>query len=1079
MNVPLNGIKGRYCLIFNHIMQTNKLKKTIRKFKCFAAFALLTMITHAVYAQQNTSVKGTVVDEKGATLPGVSVMMVDQTTKKQESTVTDLKGIFVFNNVKIGNRYDFSFNYVGYEKKTSPAFLINPGTNNSILIRMETSSSGLNDVVVVGYGSQRKTKITGAISQVKSEELNKYAGSNFAQQLAGKAAGVVINDASAQPGTDPQIVIRGIGTLTAGVSPLVVVDGFPLSEGSSLNTVNPQDIETIDILKDPASAAIYGSRAANGVILITTKNGRSDKNTVSFDFYTGAQVRADKVDLVDGYQFAQLNTEARDWGYVSRNPTNRSISDDYATRVSKGANKRDLRLNYIQPYLNNQPGLTNTDWLDEIFRTAPISSYNVAVSGGNDKSKYYFSGNYFDQDGIVIETGLKRYSMSFKFDSKLSKSFDIGLSINPSYNRQNFFQNDASRSSDAIGAALIMYPFFPARNNDGSLAISQQITANTPEDGALGENPVAIMEKTKYNKNLFRTFGNAYLNFKPVAGLTFKSLLGGDYSNSFIDFFTPSDVGEYRTAAPKPARASETNGSVINYLWENTLTFEKTFGKHDINVLAGTTFQKESGNNTLVSGTGIPDNNIDNIAGASSFSVVPQRYIWTQLSYLTRLQYAYANKYLFSAAIRRDGSSRFGQDAKWGNFPSVTGGWIVSREDFFPKVNWIDLLKFRATYGKAGNNQIGNYSSYALANPLSYVSGSTLLPGFAAVNPANSTLSWETKTSYNFGMDLGLFKVLNLSANYYSMVTSDLLLQVPVPSQSGYDSALQNVGRASNKGLELELSGTNIKLGPLNWNFGANIASNKNKVLELGPGQNQIVTGTNSAFRTKVGGPIAELYGYNVTGLYKNQSEIDNSPHVAGTLLGDYIVQDVNGDGKITPDDRMGFGTYAPKITYGFNSSLAYKSFELSFSINGIWGRKIYDNGLVNMESGEGFSMADTYYYENRYHPVNNPNGFLAQPNTNYSANRLNTNASNIFFQKADYIRLRNVQLTYNLSSKLLSKLKVSRASVYVTGNNLLTVTNFRGFNPDATSDNVLTSGYSNSNYPVARSFVAGFNLTF
>jgi TonB-linked SusC/RagA family outer membrane protein len=1060
-------------------MQTNKLKKTIRKLKCITAFVLLTMITLAVQAQQTTSVKGTVVDEKGTTLPGVSVVMVDTMTKKQESTVTDLKGIFVFNNLKIGNRYDFSFNYIGYEKKTSRAFLINPGINNSILIRMETSSSDLNDVVVVGYGSQKKTKITGAISQVKSEELNKYSGSNFAQQLAGKAAGVVINDASAQPGTDPQIVIRGIGTLTAGVSPLVVVDGFPLSEGSSLNTVNPQDIETIDILKDPASAAIYGSRAANGVILITTKNGRSDKNTVSFDFYTGAQHRADGVELVDGYQFAQLNTEARDWGYVSRNPANRSISDDYATRVSKGANKRDLRLNYIQPYLNNQPGLTNTDWLDEIFRTAPISSYNVALSGGNDKSKYYFSGNYFDQDGIVVETGLKRYSMSFKFDSKISKSFDVGLSINPSYNQQKFFQNDASRSSDAIGAALIMYPFFPLHNADGSLAISQQIVANTAEDGALGENPVAIMEKTKYNKNLFRTFGNAYVNFKPLTWLTFKSLLGGDYSSNFIDFFTPSDVGEYRTAAPKPARASETKGSVINYLWENTLTYEKTFGKHDINILAGTTFQKESGNSTLVSGTGIPDNNIDNIAGASSFSVVPARYIWTQLSYLARLQYAYANKYLFSAAIRRDGSSRFGQDAKWGNFPSITGGWIVSREDFFPKANWIDQLKIRATYGKAGNNQIGNYSSYALANLLSYVSGSTLLPGFAAVNPANSTLSWETKTSYNFGLDLGLFKKLTLSANYYSMVTSDLLLQVPVPSQSGYDSALQNVGRASNKGFELELSGANIKLGPLNWNFGANVATNKNKVLELGPGQNQIVTGTNSAFRTKVGGPIAELYGYNVTGVYKNQSEIDNSPHISGTLLGDYIVQDVNNDGKITPDDRMGFGTYAPKVTYGFNSSFAYKSFELSFSINGIWGRKIYDNGLVNMESGEGFSMADTYYYENRYHPVNNPNGFLAQSNTNYSANRLNTNASSVFFQKADYIRLRNVQLTYNFSSKLLSRLKASRASVYVTGNNLLTITNFRGFNPDATSDNVLTSGYSYSNYPVARSFVAGFNLTF
>jgi len=1051
----------------------------MQRLKCASTALLISMLGLTAQAQQTSSITGTVVDEKGTTLPGVSVMITEGSAKKPETVVTDRKGMFVFTNLKQGSRYDFTFSYIGYEKKISEGFLINGGNNNSILIRMQPSSSGLNEVVVVGYGSQKKTKITGAISQVKSEELNKYTGSSFAQQLTGKAAGVVINDASAQPGTDPQIVIRGIGTLTAGVSPLVVVDGFPLSEGSSLNAVNPQDIATLDILKDPASAAIYGSRAANGVILITTKQGRADKSTVSFDYYTGIQQRSDKVELVDAYQYAQISTEARDMGYVSRNPSTRSITDDYATRVSKGANKRDLRLNYIQPYLDQQQGLTNTDWLDEIFRSAPISSYNVALSGGTEKSKYYFSGNYFDQQGIVIETGLKRYTMSFKFDTKLSKYVDAGVTVNPSYNTQKYFLNDSNRSNDAIAASMIMYPFFSARNPDGSLAISKQILANTPEDGALGENPVAMMEKIKYNRNLFRTFGNAYVNVKPVEWLTFKSLLGGDYSNTYNDFFSPSDVGEYRTAAPKPATANETKGNIINYLWENTLTLQKTFGKHDINFLAGTTFQKESGSSTFVSATGIPDNNISNIGGASSFAVTPLRYIWTQLSYLTRLQYAYADKYLFSAAIRRDGSSRFGTDAKWGNFPSVTAGWIVSKENFFPASNWIDLLKVRATYGKAGNNQIGNYSSFALTNPLNYVNGSTLLPGFAAVNPSNSSLSWETKTSYNLGLDLSMFRKLSVSANYYSMTTSDLLLQVPVPAQSGYTTALQNIGRASNKGFELEFSGSNIKLGAVAWNFGANLATNKNKVLQLGPGQNQIVTGTNSAFRTKVGGPIAELYGYNVTGVYKSQAEIDNSTHITGTLPGDYIVQDVNNDGKITPDDRMGFGTYAPKLTYGFNSSFGYHNFELSFSVNGISGRKIYDNGQVNMESGESFAIPDTYYYANRYHPVNNPNGFLAQPNTNYSANRLNTNASSIFFQKADYIRLRNVQLAYNFSTKVLSGLKASRASVYITANNLVTLTNYRGFNPDATNDNVLTSGYSYSNYPVAKSFVAGVNLTF
>ncbi|QJD79781.1 SusC/RagA family TonB-linked outer membrane protein [Spirosoma rhododendri] len=1045
---------------------------------------LLLLLSVQAMAQTTAQMRGTVLDEKGDPLVGVTVL-IDETgasTASNRGATTDASGLFTFTGLKTNTRYTITASYIGYEKQITPNFLINAGDNNSLLIRMKPEQRTLNDVVVIGYGAQSKAKVTGVISQVKGQELTRYNGSSFAQQLAGKAAGVVINDASAQPGSDPQIVIRGIGTLTAGRNPLIVVDGFPLSEGSSLNSVNPQDIETIDILKDPSSAAIYGSRAANGVVLITTKKGKSEKMTVSLDAYTGFQERADNVKYVDAYQAALFFTEARDWGYISKNPTGRSISDDRATRLSKGASLRELRLNYLSPWLNNQPGLTNTDWLNEIFRKGRISSYNLAFSGGSARTNYYVSANFFDQQGIVINNGLKRYSGTVKIDSKLSDKFTLGVSVNPSYNVQNFFSNDANWSNDPVANGYIMYPMFSPYNADGSLAISTQINTNTPEDGALGENAVALAYKIKNQRNLFRTFGNAYLSYQPIEGLTVKTLLGGDVRSNFFDFYNPSDVGGYRAAAPKPAVATESRDFVTNFLTENTVTYSRQFTDHQLDLLGGYTYQQENGANTVVTGSSIADNNITNIGGASAFVATADRYTWTQLSYLARAQYAFKNKYLFSATIRRDGSSRFGNDRKWGNFPSVTGGWIISNEEFFPKSRVITFAKLRGSWGQSGNNQIGSYSSKALVNGDNYVFGSTLAAGFAATTTANPNLSWETKTATNVGLNLGLGNKFTVSADYYFSVTKDLLLNVPVPEQSGFSSSIQNVGKIQNSGIELELSGNNINLGPVKWGFSGNIATNQNKVLALAPGQDQIITGSVSQFLTKVGGPIAQMYGYNITGVYKTQDQINTTPHLAGTLTGDYIVQDLNGDGVIDLNDRQTYGTYNPKFTYGFSSNFSYQNFDLSFSLMGIQGRKIFDQQLSSQEeSGEGFGVPNTYYFNNRYHPTDNPDGFLAQPNLgNFSSARRQVRSSSIFFKNADYLRLRNIQLAYNLPRTWASAIKLSGARVYVSANNLFTLTSFLGYNPDATSTgNVLTNGFSQANYPVARSYTAGLSVNF
>ncbi|WP_175470597.1 TonB-dependent receptor [Pedobacter hartonius] len=1025
------------------------------------------------------NISGKVRDEKGLPLPNVTITVKGT----QKGTITDKNGSF---NVAASQNDVLVFSSIGYKKLEVKVI-----SQTEMNVVLEMDQSQLNDVVVIGYGKQSREKVTDAITTVKGSALNQYSGSNFAQQLAGKAAGVIINDASAQPGTDPQIVIRGIGTLTAGRSPLIVVDGFPLSEGSSLNSINPQDIASIDVLKDAASAAIYGSRAANGVILITSKKSSGDKVSVSLDVYSGLQERNDKHQYADAYQSAQFLTEARDWAYVSKDPNNRNISDDRSTRIGKGAGLRELRLNYLQPYLDHQPGLTNTDWSDEVFRTAPMSSYNLAVSGGSCKTNFYVSANYFKQDGIVIENGLECYSGTIKMESKLSRMFTFALSINPSLNKGRYFSNNANNSNDLVSDITISYPFFPVYNADGSLAISQQIKTNTPEDGALAENPVALAKKIKNNLNDTRVFGNTSLSFEPLAGLKFKTLLGADIRSNFYDYFRPSDIGAYRAAAPQPASAIETNGHVYNYITENTVNYTKSFGLHDFDVLAGYTFQSENGASTILTGSGIPDNKIDNIAGASAYTAISDRYQWSQISYLARLQYAYANKYLLSATLRRDGSSRFGENNKWGNFPSVTAGYILSREAFFPKNKVVTFAKLRASWGSAGNNQIGSYSSKALIGSASangandynfnYVFGNTLSPGFAATTTANNNLTWETKTSTDIGIDLAFFEKLNLTADYYHSVTKNLLLNVPVPEQSGFTNSIQNIGKVSNHGFEFELSASNLKAGAFRLGFNANLATNENKVLALAPGQTQIIQGAKSNFVTKVGGPVAALYGYNITGIYKTQEQINNSPHLTGTLVGDYLVADTNGDGLVDSRDQVSYGTYNPKFTYGFGANIAFRQFELNLAFNGIQGRKIYDLGLATLdESGEGFALPSLYYFQNRYHPVNNPDGIYAQPNLgNYSSARRLTHAANLFYYSGDYLRLRSAQLAYNLPDALTSKMKISHIRVYVSANNLFTWTKFRGYNPDATSNSVLTDGLSNANYPVARSFIFGANVIF
>lgn len=939
----------------------------------------------------------------------------------------------------------------------------------------------IDEVVLVGYGKQSKKNNSGSISSIDEKQMKGIASSNFGDIIAGKATGVQITQANATPGGSPSIRVRGIGTLTAGSNPLIVVDGLPLTEGSNLNAIDPNSIAKIDILKDAASAAIYGSRGANGVIIIETKQGKKGNMNISLDTYYGMQMRSDNVKLVNAYDMATFLKEARDNNYLSKG-SNRSAFDDNATRVSKGASLRELIPDYLKPYLAKQPGLTDTDWLNTVMKPAPISQTSLNITGGSEKSKYAFTTSYFNQKGLVIGTDYEKFSTSINLSTDLTDRWKVGVTMTPSYATGTINASENSRSYNPLQMATAMYPFFKAYNDDGSLAISQQILGNTATDGALVENPVAVQEMTNRKYNLFKIFGNIFTELELLKGLKYRFSVGGDYSSYEYNFFDPSTVGAYRAAAPDVTFANRTEYIRKNYLIENVISFDRKWGSHKVDAIGGQSFQQEDNTQLLTEATSFPDNSIRNIAGGTAFKNTLTQYKWRLLSYFTRVNYTFDNKYNLMASYRRDGSSRFGKNSKWGDFYAFSAGWTVSNENFFPENNVVNDLKLRYSLGSNGNNQIPNFGALSLMNPDNYNFGNTLIPGYTTATAPNPNISWEKSKSNNFGVDFSLFKnVLNVSADYYILNRDGLLLDVPVPQQSGFSTSLQNIGKIKNSGFELQIASKTFNIAQdFTYSGSLNFSTNKNEVLALANGQKQIITGENNFSVTKVGGSIGEMYGYNILGIYKNMAEINNSAHITGTMVGDYIMEDLNNDGKIDVNDKRSFGSGVPKYIIGFNNNFRYGLFELSFSLYSEIGKKIYNaDAVTTLESGEGFGMASQYYFDNRYNAVTNPDGFFGMPNMNFSNNRKEARTSNLYFKNADYVRLRSLRLAFNLPQSMLKNIGVENAQIYLVGNNIFTFSKYKGMNIDATSDNVLTQGFDQANYPVAKIYSMGFNLKF
>lgn len=987
------------------------------------------------------TISGVVVDEKEESVIGASVVVKGTSI----GTITDIDGNFSLSGVPSDGRIVIS--YIGYQNQE-----VSVKDKKSFAVTLLEDSKQLDEVVVIGYGTERKSDLSTAVSQVKAKDFESVSYSDPGQAIAGRMPGVYIKQASGAPGGNPQISIRGTGTISSGSSPLVVVDGLPVTDEVGLNSINPNDIESINVLKDVASTAIYGSRAANGVILVTTKNGKAGKTQYTFNTYYGIQQVEKKYDLVNAYQQAELMAESREY--------------------------RGQEIpNFIKPYLENQKGLVNTDWQDHIFRSAPTSYYELSVSGANEQTNFFVSGSYYNQEGIVIGSGYERFSARINLSSKLSNKFEFGINLNPNYSIRDKITEGWEESPLSMGL-YNSYPFFPVYEADGSYAISKQILAVQNYGGmAEVENNVAMAELTTNKVENFKLLGGANLSYKPIEGLTFKAYVGGYFVSNRAEYYRPSTIGAYRQAAPTIAKASSSTYETINWISENTVTFNKNWEKHSLEALGGMSFQKETTNTNSINAENFPNDDIPTLNAALTInSASATRYQWALFSYFGRLKYDYKKKYFFTAALRVDGSSRFGRNNRFGTFPSLSAAWRISEESFFPKNNIISELKPRVSWGISGNDKIGNYSSLSLMSSAKYSFNDVLVAGLRPNTSPNDNLSWEKNNTINVGLDVGLFNnALNLNFEYYASKTSDMLLEVPVPAYSGYSTSLQNVGSVQNKGFEFAASYKN-NIRKLRYQISANIATNKNKVLSLGPNQNEIVTARNI---TKIGHPIGALYGYRIVGIFENEEQLKNLPNYRNSQkVGDYIFKNIDdSDDQITEKDREIIGDPHPDFTYGGNIQLFYKNFDFGITLQGVYGVDVMNRDLpTTILSSEVWSVMSKEYYHNRWISPDKPGKYAKAGSNSNTLSR----ESDLMMQDGSFFRIRDISLGYTIDKKLLKRTFLENVRVYVSVKNPILISRYMGLNPESQdSSNPLNAGITLGQYPAERNFTIGASVNF
>lgn len=1022
------------------------------------------------------SVSGKVLDSSGEPLIGVTVMVKGTTN----GASTNFDGEFILQNVP--KDAVITFSYVGM----APLEVSASDAAKLASVVLKEDSETLEEVVVIGYGVVKKRDMSTSISQIKSDDIANLPNSDFRQSMAGKMPGVQVSQTSGDPeGQNLMVRIRGVGSITAGNDPLYIVDGVPMENG--LNNINPSDIESLEVLKDASAAAIYGSRGSNGVIIITTKKGSTEHARVSYDGYVSWDHVSKKIDMMNAYQYAQVSAEAHTNAYLDLHPGG---TDPNGSRPESYSNYPVE----FEPYLQGTAGLTDTDWQDAIFRTGVSTSHNLSVSGKSGSTNYFISAGLLSKEGIIINSDFKKYSFRANVDGSY-KRLKYGVNMAPSYSESNKVDADGSYSSGGVvQSALASSPIWPVYNADGTFNYQGNGYWRIGNDYQHNEvlNPVALATLNTEKITRFNFTGRGFLGFDFGKGFSFQTSFGGNYYGANDETYRASElplIGKaYYDAKSNPV-ATASSGSYYNWLWENQLNFVREFGDHSVNAVLVQSAQKETYKGMYVKATDYPNDYIQTITGGTVSDGTSKTTQWSLASYLARVQYSYKGLYMLSAAIRADGSSRFGKNNRWGYFPSASLAWRFTGEDFWKKVDglrWLDDGKLRVSYGKTGNFNIGNYQHLATMGSEGYILGSgsgSLVSAYKPNSIENPDLTWEKTSMIDGGIDLRAWNgYLTATVDYYYANTCDMLLNVPVPSATGYQTTLMNIGKVNNRGWEISLGSSHSYANGLSYSFTATYAKNTNEVKALGENDTPIIsTGSvaHAYYITQVGQPIGSYYLLIQDGIFANEDQLKSYPHFSNTNVGDFRFVDVDGDGVLDVDkDRAIVGNYMPKFTYGFNGNLAYKGVDLSFQFQGVYGNKILNLNRRYLDNMEG-NVNGTTAALNRWKSTSD----IGDGKTN-RANRKQTGyngrTSTWHLESGSYLRLSNLAIGYTLPQKLTRKVYLDKCRIYVSANNLFTITKYSGYNPEVSlrSSDATTPGEDYGTYPLARTIMIGVNLT-
>jgi len=1012
-------------------------KFLVRKSGILFLFAIFTSLT--AYAQQ-VEIKGRILEESSK----VSVVgAVVKLKGLNGGTTSDGDGNF---SLKVKTLpVTLLVSSVGYKSQEIDVYEAEPTT-----IYLDEDQNRLSTIVVVGYGTQKRSDLVGSIATISTDSYKQVPISSLDNALQGKAAGVQVTQTSGEPGGSVSIRIRGGSSIQGGNEPLYVIDGFPFYNNTAtagvisgtstnpLSAINPGDIESINVLKDASATSIYGSRGANGVIIITTKKGKGDKAQVTYEGNFGVQSLRKKIDLLNAHDFAILRNDA----LYDTNPTlgqYQYLSQAEIDKLGKG-----------------------TDWQDEAFRNAFTQNHQISIVGGSLKTHYAISGNYFSQDGIIKNTDFKRFSSRVNIDSQVSDKFKIGVNITGS-------KSDADVApSGIVGNLLLMPATATVYEPNGSY------TLRNPFENIFS-NPIASINEQINKSASYRLLGSAYGEYTIIKDLVFKSLFGANINNNKESNYIPKTIYE---GSLVNGQASIGVLSSSTWLNENTLTYSKEIWKnHNLDFLLGYTQQKitdeivRTGSSNFVS-----DNLTYNSLQSGSVISSPYSDIQSSVlnSYLGRINYNFAHTYFLTASIREDGSSRFGKNNKWGIFPSAGASWLISNEKFFKSVlPIINDLKFRVSYGKTGNQEIGNYQSQSTLTSTNYLFGTSLVTGFTPARISNDNLGWETTYQTDAGLDISLLKDrISLIIDGYSKKTVDLLLNIQIPWTTGQSTSLQNYGSVENKGLELTLNTQNL-VGKFKWNTGFNISFNRNKVLSIGGLANSYISGN---YIVQVGQPLGSFYGCVTDGILQT-ADVANKGVFTGNATpkaGDRLYKDVNGDKTFnSTSDRAIIGNAQPDFIFGFSNNFEWKGFDLSLFFQGSIGNQILNGNKQTLELFSGQQNADASALD-RWTSTN--------PSNTIPRAKLDPAPvfSDRYIEDGSFVRLKSASLGYTFPKKITKFLQLSNLKVYVSGSNLLTWTKYTGFDPEITSgDNTVSQGTDSGIYPVSKSFNVGVNITF